>query len=194
MTLRISRDLSVSGARGTFQFEFACGCCRSVIESPAEAQRMARFAGLMAQIAEWNSRFVPFLRVTHRLTGASSSSSKEAARERAIEWARSRYVECPGCQKWVCENCWDEQLEQCNDCGGHKGSNQGSVSARVHQTDLSEGARPLLKCPNCATPTGNGRFCAECGFDMASTHKTCPECGTLCARSARYCPDCGHGY
>jgi predicted amidophosphoribosyltransferase len=41
---------------------------------------------------------------------------------------------------------------------------------------------------------GGGRFCAECGFDMASTHKSCPGCGTMCARAARFCPDCGHGF
>ncbi len=38
-------------------------------------------------------------------------------------------------------------------------------------------------CPNCQTPSQGGRFCHECGFDMASTHKSCP--GVRHRRAAR---------
>ena len=49
-------------------------------------------------------------------------------------------------------------------------------------------------CPNCQVLSEGGRFCHECGFDMASTHKSCPGCGTTVSRQARFCPDCGHGF
>jgi membrane protease subunit (stomatin/prohibitin family) len=49
-------------------------------------------------------------------------------------------------------------------------------------------------CPNCRTPSSGGRFCGECGFDMASTHKSCPGCGTMVLRQARFCTDCGHSF
>jgi membrane protease subunit (stomatin/prohibitin family) len=51
-----------------------------------------------------------------------------------------------------------------------------------------------LSCPNCRSAHGGGRFCAECGFDLASTHKSCPDCGAMATRQARYCNDCGHGF
>ena len=38
------------------------------------------------------------------------------------------------------------------------------------------------------------RACHECGFDMASTHKSCPACGATMARQARFCTDCGHAF
>ena len=51
-----------------------------------------------------------------------------------------------------------------------------------------------MNCPNCQTPSQGGRFCHECGFDMASTHKSCPGCGSVMPRAARFCTDCGHGF
>jgi hypothetical protein len=61
-----------------------------------------------------------------------------------------------------------------------------------YETPAVEAA--AVVCPNCQTPSQGGRFCHECGFDMASTHKSCPACGATMMRQARFCTDCGHGF
>ena len=67
-------------------------------------------------------------------------------------------------------------------------------SAAAAQTTQETRQSSGMYCPNCQTASQGGRFCHECGFDMASTHKSCPGCGATMPRQARFCTDCGHGF
>ena len=67
-------------------------------------------------------------------------------------------------------------------------------AAQAAQYESAATAAATLACPNCQTPSQGGRFCHECGFDMASTHKSCPACGVTMMRQARFCTDCGHAF
>ncbi|MGH8796605.1 MAG: double zinc ribbon domain-containing protein, partial [Caldimonas sp.] len=80
---------------------------------------------------------------------------------------------------------WGHSGRECASCEGKAGGGAGEYGAE-------QGGGPV--CPNCQTPSQGGRFCHECGFDMASTHKSCPGCGATMARQARFCTDCGHGF
>jgi hypothetical protein len=90
----------------------------------------------------------------------------------------------PG-EGWVHANCYDESRQVCVKCekqtGAFSSAEQGASAS-------------AMACPNCQTPSQGGRFCHECGFDMASTHKSCPSCGVTMPRQARFCTDCGHGF
>ena len=79
-----------------------------------------------------------------------------------------RYENCSNCRTMVCANCYDEATQRCIKCDRAQGvGSQSGTSASASST----------VCPNCQTPSQGGRFCHECGFDMASTHKSCPSCG-----------------
>ena len=207
MSLTNFRDISKGGSdtRAGFQFEFYCGSCSHTWASPFQPYRKAQFAGLVFQLARLLGDRGSMFRVSNAVAGAGESRAHESARQQALELAEQRYTECRSCHKVVCEDCWDTAAGLCQPCAGSGGGSHSnrSASARGGEEGSSErgstagGASPVttaLKCPNCSCAIGGGRFCEECGFDMASTHKSCPGCGTLCARTTRFCADCGHGF
>ena len=101
---------------------------------------------------------------------------------------RLRLQRCDDCHKWVGRECWNERAESCTAC-----AQRASAGPSARQ-GLPAPGHAGTACPNCQAPSEGGRFCHECGFDMASTHKSCPGCGALQLRAARFCTDCGHGF
>jgi hypothetical protein len=115
----------------------------------------------------------------------TGSKAKAAALEEAMALGAQRYEKCSNCKTMVCGNCYDEATQRCLKCDRAEGvGSQSGTSASASST----------VCPNCQTPSQGGRFCHECGFDMASTHKSCPACSATMPRAARFCTDCGHGF
>jgi hypothetical protein len=186
------RDLSTSSSdiSAGFQFEFYCECCDYTWRSPFKAHRTG-------QVTAWLSRLsflIPELSKVGRGTGVVADAGFRDAKDQAFLLAQSqvgnRFHKC-SCGKQACENCWDEDRQLCSACvrSGSRGS-AGAEAAYGGGEDSAAG--PV--CPNCQTPSQGGRFCHECGFDMASTHKGCPSCGAVMPRAARFCTDCGHGF
>lgn len=208
MSLTNYRDVGSGGSNmhAGFQFEFQCGNCSRTWKSPFEPYRRGQLAGFLYRFSYFLGDRGSMFRATNVVADAGSNRAREGALQRALALAEPRYSECPSCVKAVCENCWDARAQTCEQCAG-KGGHAPQAGGRAHDTedgngrmarDGDDGAAAVasagLKCPNCSTAIGSGRFCEECGFDMASTHKTCPDCGTLCARATRFCADCGHGF
>lgn len=192
MSLTNYRDVGKSGSsmEAGFQFEFHCGNCSRTWKSPFEPYRRGQFAGLIYRFAYFLGDRGSMFRASNAVADAGAKKAREAALQNALESASERYAECPACRKTVCEDCWDARAKLCEACSG-KGARATSVDSGATAAATSPAG---LTCPNCSAAIGSGRFCPECGFDMASTHKTCPGCGTLCTRSARFCTDCGHGF
>jgi len=195
------------GTNAGFQFEFYCANCSRRWNSPFKPYRRGQLTGWFYK---FGYIFAGTARVT-RLSSALSQSGEQAAREAALQealaLAEPRYFECRSCVRTVCEECWDDRAGSCIACigegrrhadddGEHGGRSvvpaESPRSRRVVEENVAVSAGPA--CPNCQTALGGGRFCAECGFDMASTHKSCPGCGAMCARSTRFCAECGHGF
>ncbi len=194
------RDLSTNaGDVGAgFQFEFTCESCGDTWKSPFKPYRAGQAAGLFRRFGYIFNEFAKVSTVTDavfKLTRASNttieatgSKPKAEALEEAMASARQRYDQCKSCHTWVCANCYNESDQLCIKCEHSKGSGDaGSYGS-------SSGASSAMACANCQTPSQGGRFCHECGFDMASTHKSCPGCGATLSRQARFCGDCGHGF
>lgn len=188
MALTNYRDLStsMSDLSAGFQFEFFCEKC-------GESSRSAFKPYRKGQITGWLSRFAFMfydLNKASRATGAFAEAGGSSAKAEALEEARaaaaSLYEKCPGCRKWVGRECWNSGSGSCRDC-----ATSAATSSGAGQGAASGGG---AVCPNCQTPSAGGRFCHECGFDMASTHKSCPACGVTLPRAARFCTDCGHGF
>lgn len=203
--LKNYRDISVrEGTGAALQFEFYCKCCDFTWKSPPKAMKTTRALGLISRLSDLagllgNSQARSVLIKTSSATRfASGMSPADQAFKDALAAAQGlavRYFEaCTTCGDLCCDNCIVDANGQCQRCvtkaatgpsGGSYGSDHGG-----HAAHGGGGAA----CPNCQTPSSGGRFCHECGFDMASTHKSCPTCGSVMPRAARFCTDCGHGF
>ena len=191
------RDISTpSGDVGAgFQWEFVCESCAETWKSPFRPYRAGQAAGLFRRFGWVLNEFYRVGALSDlvfkvgRATGGGAevggSKPKAAALLEAQALAKDRYHVCNNCRTSVCDNCWVESSELCIKCEKATGS---AVRASV------ESSASAMACPNCQTPSQGGRFCHECGFDMASTHKSCPGCGATMSRQARFCTDCGHGF
>jgi hypothetical protein len=195
MALGNYRDISVSSDEvGTgFQFEFACAHCPRKWKSAFKPYRVGQLSNLMARFG-----WIVGLRhgVSHNVGSAAdmgAAGARDTALEAACVQAARQFSACSHCGDTVCEDCWSTRDGSCKKCAGQ----QTAAPAHNNRTpgaDRGSSASPALACPNCRTALNGGRFCAECGFDMASTHKTCPSCGTMVERQTRFCGDCGHSF
>ena len=192
MALDNYHDLSTPGndVNAGFQFEFYCSGCGRKWKSPFQAYRMGQFAGLLSRFA---FLFSDTARTASRTSGnfaeIGSRGAKESALADAMAQAEKLYSVCTVCHNGYCADCFDPREQTCHPCLKRQ-HEEADQAARVAASETTQAPA----CPNCRTPSSGGRFCAECGFDMASTHKSCPNCGVMLPRQARFCTDCGHGF
>ena len=199
MAISNYRDISPpAGDVGAgFQFEFYCESCGDTWKTPFKPYRTGQAAGLFRRFGYLFNEFYKIgalSDIVYRLGRAGGSSvevagskAKTAALEEAQALAVQRYDRCSSCHTMVCGNCYSESSGMCRKCEANLGRGAQSGAG-------GESASAAAVCPNCQTPSQGGRFCPECGFDMASTHKGCPACGATMSRQARFCTDCGHGF
>lgn len=200
MSLTNFQDVSKVGSSvdAGFQFEFYCGNCTRRWKSVFKPYRRGQLSGLIYKLAYFIDMRGSMSRASTAVADAGAKRARQAALEEAIALAEQRYCECPGCHKTVCEDCWNPRTQRCESCAGKGEQPSGGRGAPAGESGGGAagggGAGAGLSCPNCRAALGGGRFCAECGFDMASTHKSCPGCGAMSTRAARFCPECGHGF
>ena len=192
----VSRTDSTSLDVG-FQFEFACGNCSRTWKSPFRPYRRGQFVGAVYNFVHYFGDRSGMFRWLHLMATTGETKARESALNAALQLADQRYTFCPRCNRAVCEECWDDRARACQGCRGESGRTAKAATGYRGGSEKVEsvaGQAAAAKCSNCGAALDGGRFCAECGFDLASTHKSCPGCGTLCVRAARFCPDCGHGF
>ncbi len=51
-----------------------------------------------------------------------------------------------------------------------------------------------LACPSCQAQVPAGRFCAQCGAELAPQPRFCPSCGQQGASGAKFCSQCGTAF
>lgn len=201
MSLGNYRDVSKTGSdtNAGFQFEFTCENCSRTWKSPFQPYRRGQLAGFVRKFAYFLGDRGTMTKASGTLADVGTKGARDAALQTAIELAEQRFHECPSCRKAVCDDCWDDGARLCVECSEHgarpaRGRRHARHDVDEERAEAAPAQAAGAACPNCATPMGGGRFCAECGFDMASTHKSCPGCGAMCTRAARFCTDCGHGF
>ena len=182
------QDLSSSsGTSAGFQFEFRCEQCGSAWRSPFTPYRTGQLSGVVALLSRMVGINAKVGNAAHGLANMRSTAAHEKALAAATALAAQRFHVCENCRKAVDAACWNDASRQCNACAEPAGaSDQGSAGSAERAGGFA--------CPNCQSATDGGRFCAECGYDMATTHKSCPGCGALHQRQARFCTDCGHAF
>ena len=194
MALDNYRDFSLPGTdvNAGFQFEFYCQKCSRKWKSPFKPYRRGQISGLLTRFAFlFMGPTNKAQRVGSNFAEMGSRDAKDEALTEARAHAATLYTECRSCGEMACADCYDTREESCKPC--LRASRAESERRNDRESEKSQ-AQAALACPNCRTPGSGGRFCAECGFDMASTHKSCPQCGVMLPRQARFCTDCGHGF
>lgn len=189
MTLQNYREVTAGGddLDAGFQFEFSCAECGRQWRSPFKPYRMGQLNGLLRRVGRlFSGRVVDA--ATTGLSGVGSRGARDEALAEAQALAAERYVECTSCHRAVCKDCIDTGRGICIGCARRQADPHDAVARQTG------GGAAAMACPGCGHAHAGGRFCAECGFDMASTHKTCPGCGVLAPRQARFCVDCGHAF
>jgi hypothetical protein len=192
MAMTNFRDLctAANDVRAGFQFEFYCELTGDSWRSPFEPYRRGQLTALVSRATQFFHQLHTASRVAGMASDGGFRNAKAAALAHAQELAAQRFRQCPQCNRWVSFDAFDEGSGMCNGCVKLKrSSNYGSA---YREEPEAQSAGPV--CANCQTPSQGGRFCHECGFDMASTHKSCPGCGATLPRQARFCGDCGHGF
>ncbi|MFK4707656.1 ribosomal protein L32 [Roseateles asaccharophilus] len=193
LSLTNYRDVStsMSDVSAGFQFEFYCEKCGETSRSAFRPYRKGQITGWLSRFAFMFHDLSKASRATGAFAEAGGSGAKAEALEEARALAAALYERCTGCRKWVGRECWDGNAGSCRDCATKAAANSGGGYGSQGGYGAASGG---AACPNCQTASQGGRFCHECGFDMASTHKSCPACGITLPRSARFCTDCGHGF
>jgi len=202
--LKNYRDSSQShGEAAGFQFNFECQRCDFKWASPYTPYRPARFLTKLGSAMRIFDLFgsanvaskAHLLNEGARMSvGTDRDKPKLKALQAAQAQAARYFDKCSECDRICCNNCFGSTDGVCSYCEGRAAhgtpfDEDVAVAARGHD----ESAHSIV-CPNCQAASEGGRFCHECGFDMASTHKSCPGCGCVLQRSAMYCADCGHGF
>lgn len=185
MTLDNYSDIGLSGGLNAgFQFEFYCAHCSKKWKSTFKPYRMGQLTGFLSRFSFLLSGVSTAAKTTSGVSDYGSRGARNEALAQAQAQAAQGYVECDQCKSTVCNRCFDASQDTCVRCTELK-----TEAANGHGASADGQA-----CSNCSTTVSGGRFCAECGFDMASTHKSCPSCGVLTKREVRFCGDCGHGF
>lgn len=187
------RDLSSAAGdiNAGFQYEFFCQSCDFTWRSQFKPYRMGQITGWLTRLTFLMSSFSKAGRTTGAFSSAGERSAKEDAFMEAQGQAHRYFTQCAECNSQACADCLDESTGVCKVCTKRQQTSRGGGHGGGYDDGQSGGA---LACPNCQMPSSGGRFCHECGFDMASTHKSCPGCGSVMPRAARFCTDCGHGF
>ena len=182
------RDMSnmTSDLNAGFKFEFQCSHCTRTWTSPFKPYRMGQMAAVLTVISRLFRNVAVAGRAGSEVSNAGIKVAHESALAVAREGAAEHFTQCPSCRDVVCGDCYSADDGLCRRCLG-----DGGGSAKNSAQSAAAGA---MRCPNCNADHSGGRFCAECGFDMAATHKSCPGCGAMCQRQTRFCTDCGHDF
>ena len=193
MAMTNFRDLSTgtSDLNAGFQFEFFCELTGESWKSPFKKYTRGRLNGWLSRATTIFYQFYSVDRVASYAAEAGVRKAKAAALADAMEMAADRFRQCEKCNKWVSLAVYEEDRGRCKNCLGTLHASGSSRGAFGNYAD-DDSSGPV--CPNCQTPSQGGRFCHECGFDMASTHKSCPSCGATMSRQTRFCTDCGHAF
>lgn len=201
MGLTNYRDISAgtSDVSAGFQFEFFCEKCSEVRRSAFKPYRTGQMTGWLSRFTFLVSDLGKASRAVSAFADAGSRSAKSEALAEAKQAAEDWYQRCERCNAWVGRECWDAARSACTDCL-QRASTAATAAALfgspLHTAAPAADPSPTAsaRCAHCQAPALGGRFCHECGFDMASTHKSCPGCGAMVARHMNFCMDCGHGF
>lgn len=205
------RDLCDSFGTGAgFQFEFYCQECSDLWRSRFQPYQAGRASGWLSQAGSLAGGLFNNLGIDRAVDGFAEQGwgrAKDAALQEAVAEARAHFHRCASCNHHVCDNCWNASAGQCTNCmpdlAAHTERSRHSgrldaVRERAYEAgQMLAGSDDVTtavqsECPQCRAQTRGGRFCPECGHQLA-TPPVCRACSAPLPETGRFCPGCGAG-
>ena len=219
MLQSFTRNYEDNSTEAGFQFTFYCDICKdgyrsSFIESETYKRKsglrgLAQGASVLGSLVGGKANRLGYSAqhgatiLSERFDGKSPEWQKEheQAFERCQNEARQHFHRCPACNKYVCDQCWNEDEGLCVSCAPRQeilvaktrsDAMKRNISAAGESATVWKGEieSKTTICPMCGKPAGTGKFCNNCGADMSL--KECPNCGAKVAQTIRFCNNCGH--
>lgn len=199
-----------------FQFTFYCDLCREGYKTRFVACRSSKKSKLLRNIGgivgaagsmtgkhRWGYGVQRGTRaLTERFHGMSAEWQKEheQAFAEAQNEAKMHFHRCPKCRKWVCDNDWNEQEGLCTNDAPRVNVEVAAARADKMAKDIKDQAGETqvfygeieskqTMCPRCGKPAGEGKFCTNCGGNLALL--PCDRCGANNPAEAAFCGQCG---
>lgn len=214
-----TRNYADNSTEAGFQFTFYCDNCSdgfksSFIESETYKKGMgirglargaSALGGILGGAANnlgWGVERAGDI-IGERFEERSPEWQKE--HEKAFELARNEATQhfhrCHSCSTYVCDACINEEEGLCIVCAPRqnvyvakahsdamrRNIDEASQSATVWQGEIES---KTTSCPQCGKPSGNGKFCNNCGAPLALN--VCQRCGAENAQGIRFCNNCGN--
>ena len=200
-----------------FQFVFKCDLCgdgykTKFIESKTYRRHglfesIGKGIGLAADVAGLHNVGSAVTRGTdiynERHQGMTPEWHKEY--EKAFMLAQNEamghFHRCPNCRSYVCDSDWNEDDAMCVECAPRENVEVTRARAQRMKEEIQEKAqtasvfsgqieRRTAVCPQCGKPSGEGKFCNNCGAPLGLIQ--CPQCGAKLAIGTRFCGECGN--
>lgn len=213
-----TRNFNDMSTEAGFQFEFYCDCCGNGVKSTfkpsttyGKRKKTEGFGRMASSLGSFLGGKVGELGwalengsniVGDRLNDMSPQWRKEqeSAFDSAQEEVRGMFSKCPSCNKWVCEDCWNEEEGLCTECAPREASYVAKAKSRAMQRNIDEAADSAVVwqgkiesrttiCPACGKKAGNGKFCNYCGKPLGLVR--CPNCGAQMSQNLKFCGECG---
>lgn len=199
-----------------FQFTFFCDHCREGYKTEfiqSKTNKKGKFFSGLGRAISFGASLIGQDHLGHNVERGSDILS-ERFHGMTPEWykehdeafaiaqneAKGHFHRCPRCQKWVCDDDWNEQEGLCIEDAPRMNVEVAAAKASKMVEDIREKAANTKVfhgeieskqtiCPQCGKPAGEGKFCNNCGFTLSMAQ--CPRCGAKNSASSRFCGECG---
>lgn len=214
--ISFTSNMTDNSTEAGFQFTFYCDLCREgyktkFIESQTYKKRklIKGIGSLISAATQMAGKYGlghgaerAADAISQKFSGMSPEWHKEheAAFELAQNEAKGHFKRCPKCKKWVCENDWNEQEGLCVDDAPRVNVEVAAAKSKKAVDDIYKKAAETqiftgeieskqTICPKCGKPSGEGKFCNNCGAPLNLAQ--CPKCGAKNPAGTRFCGECG---
>ena len=219
MLQAFTRNYQDDSTEAGFQFTFYCDICNngfksSFIESATYnkgklLRGLAQGAGIVGSLFGGRASNISNAvqrggsALSQNFEGRSPEWLKEHEKTfiRAQNESKKHFHQCPSCNKYVCDQCWNEDGGLCVSCAPRQEILVAKTHADAMVRNINEagGTATVWKgeieskttiCPTCGKYAGSGKFCNNCGASMELA--VCSKCGAKNAQAVRFCNNCGN--
>ena len=190
-----------------FQFKFRCQRCGNGYMSEFKSFAAGRATGLLnAAGGLLGGRTRGLARSAYEIRRTISGPAHDKALKEAVEAVEPHFHQCSRCGEWVCDVCWNESVNLCEQCAPDTHEEMAAMQQqarldqlreRISETDYSSEINvkddTVLRCPHCEARAAGGRFCNECGKPLSASSE-CAKCGSENPSGARFCSECGEAF
>ncbi len=190
------RDLSTDTG---FQFEFRCDRCQDGVRSSFKPSLLGTASSVLNVASNFFGNLFGVSGAANSARNATWEREHDAAFRAAAEEVAPHFTRCPRCTGYVCKHCWNEAAGLCANCAPDLGGELAAARSdaalqqmreKVYASAQFSGdiAGKHTTCPSCGAPTGDMKFCGQCGTPVAL--RRCSN-GHEVGPGLRFCGTCG---